>query len=198
MRPLSRTKALAKLQVIKGDLRAHVTENYEHRAKDCGTCETKGACCLDEHFVNVRISRLEADAIRAVIDRLLPIRRAAVFARAQWASESLELTGETYACPLYDAAEGCLVHAEAKPLACILHACYENKADLPPEHLLAEQEARVEELNDLTYGRDQPRLPIPLAIRRQFASAEACRPRPSSVSGTEGKGCDTKPGPISR
>ena len=167
MRRLSRTKALLKLQVLKDELRAHVAENYEHRAKSCVTCETKGACCLDQHFVNVRISRLEADAINSVLDRLRPIERAAVSARAEIAKERLQdapSPSGTYACPLYDVRGGCLVHEEAKPLACIVHACYENKEDLPPNDLLREQEGRVEHLNSLTYGKDQPWSPIPIAI----------------------------------
>ena len=36
-----------------------------------------------------------------------------------------------------------LVHAEAKPLPCIHHACYENEKDLPPDELLAEHEGLV-------------------------------------------------------
>ena len=60
MKTLSEKQALIKLRELKNDLRANIKQNYEHRAKDCGTCETKGACCLDAHFVNVHITKLEA------------------------------------------------------------------------------------------------------------------------------------------
>ena len=56
MRPLSRTQALDKLSAIRENFRSLIKEDYEFRAKDCGTCETKGACCLDAHFVKLRRS----------------------------------------------------------------------------------------------------------------------------------------------
>ena len=33
-------------------------------------CPTKGACCLDAHFVNVHISKLEAAAIVKTLENL--------------------------------------------------------------------------------------------------------------------------------
>jgi hypothetical protein len=161
VRFISRSKALAELKQIKDDLRSNVESNYEHRAKSCATCETPGACCLDVHFVNVRISRLEAVAIREVLDILDPSHREVVDRRIN----ETRMVGDKFACPLYEPKLGCLVHDKAKPLACIAHACYENKEDLPPDHLLTEQEARVEDLNIKTYGNSQPWLPIPLAIK---------------------------------
>ena len=145
---------------------------YEAKAKSCLTCETKGACCLDEHFVNVHISRLEAVAMSETIETLSEDHRAEVNDRIDSAIESYSLSTDgdtftqTYACPLFEKETGCLVHNTAKPLPCISHACYENEKDLPPSHLLAEQEGLVDELNRQTYGRPQSWLPIPLALRK--------------------------------
>ena len=75
MKTISQTSALLHLTEIREDLREGVT-GYEHRAKSCITCDTPGACCLDEHFVNVRISRLEAVAIGNVIRGLPPEKQA--------------------------------------------------------------------------------------------------------------------------
>ncbi len=168
MRPFSRTTALLRLAELREAFRSHIAANFDHRAKSCGTCETKGACCLDAHFVNVRISRLDAEAINFVIDRLPAAERKAVLERVRSAVETfqLERDGRTYACPLYDRTAGCLVHDEAKPFACIAHACYENKEDLPPDQLLTEQEGLVDELNFRAYGRSEPWLTIPIAISR--------------------------------
>jgi len=168
MRPLSRTNALLQLAELREKFRTDITANFEHRAKSCETCETKGACCLDVHFVNVRISRLDAEAVSAVINRLPSTEKETVLARVDKAIRTFRLdeNGATYACPLYDRTAGCLVHDEAKPFACIAHACYENREDLPPDHLLTEQEGLVEELNIRTYGGSALWLPIPLAIRR--------------------------------
>src|SRR5438045_3057299 len=69
MKLISETHALDKLAKIKADLKFS-TSNYERRAKSCLTCETPGVCCLDAHFVNVHISRLEAVAIRNVLNDL--------------------------------------------------------------------------------------------------------------------------------
>ena len=175
MRPLGRTKALIRLAEMRDAFRSHIAATYEHRAKSCDTCETKGACCLDAHFVNVRISRLDAEAVGAVIDRLPLAKREAVLERVHSAIETfrLEQDGQTYACPLYDRAVGCLVHDEAKPFACIAHACYEKEEDLPPGHLLSEQEGLIDELNVRTYGRSESWLPIPVAIMRSRKNAPA-------------------------
>src|SRR5580765_8502857 len=141
---LSEQKALARLQKLKTDFKDRISEGYGHRAKDCLTCETRGACCLDAHFVNVHISRLEAAAIRQAIEALPEGVRHAVADRVEHTIEKYELSTEgdtyakTFACPLFEKGIGCLVHKTGKPLPCITHACYENKADLPPDELLTE------------------------------------------------------------
>lgn len=166
---ISRQRAFLKLDEIRSELRSEVSAGYEHRAKSCKTCETPGACCLDEHFVNVRISRLEAAAINNVIECLPDEERAAVRSRIARSIVTYDLQGSPdgkYACPLYQKGTGCLVHNEAKPLPCITHACYENKDDLPPLELLAASELRVEDLNRRTYLDNRPILPIPIAISR--------------------------------
>ena len=186
MKLLSRTRAFEKLKKLKDDLGQVISKRYEFRAKDCETCETKGACCLDAHFVNVHISRLEGEAVREVLNELPDEKRVAVDLRIDDAIRRYQLSSEkntfsqTYACPLFEKEIGCLVHGKAKPLACIAHACYEKKEDLPPPRLLAEQEVRVDRLNELTYGRSEPWLPIPLAIRRQGSSDEVFRQVSSS------------------
>ena len=166
---LSRTKALQRLAELREDFRSFIVANYEHRAKDCTTCETKGACCLDAHFVNVRISRLDAEAICAVIDDLPLDRRNSLHARVDETVERFGLNDggyATYSCPLFEQSEGCLVHQDAKPFACIDHACYERMEDVPPDGLLAAQEILVDKLNRQTYGSGQAWLPIPVAIQR--------------------------------
>src|SRR6476469_3967582 len=124
MRLISRTTALFRLAELREAFRSHIAANFEHRAKSCETCETKGACCLDVHFVNVRISRLDAEAVNAVINRLPSAEKETVLARVDKAIRTFrrDENGSTYACPLYDSTAGCLVHDEAKPFACIAHA----------------------------------------------------------------------------
>ena len=171
MKVLTEKTALERLRKLKDNFRSDIAAKFEHRAKSCLTCETKGACCVDAHFVNVHISRLEAVAIREVIEAFPTELRARVRSRIDNAivDYSLSAEGDTYsqtfACPLFEKGVGCLVHSQGKPLACITHACYENEADLPPGHMLAEQEGLVDELNTRTYGRPQRWLPLPLAIR---------------------------------
>ncbi len=168
MKPLSQTKALEKLREMKLDFAEQIRRGYEHRAKDCATCPTQGACCLDAHFVNVHITRLEAAAIREVLKRLPSERRRDVEVRIGETIARYELLSagdtfaKTYACPLFEKGVGCLVHGEAKPLACIAHACYENKEDLPPERLIDEREVDVERLNELTYRAPAKWLPLPV------------------------------------
>jgi hypothetical protein len=168
MKILSKTRALERLKQLKNEFAESIRAGYEYRAKSCAACETPGACCLDAHFVNVRITKLEAEAIAQVIDRLPAIRREGVQARIEDAVSRYGLVNEdaggTYACPLHDSSAGCLVHETAKPLPCIQHACYENKADLPPDQLLADAEAAVERLNTLTYGRATAIAPLPVMI----------------------------------
>ncbi len=172
MKPLSQTQALARLKTLKDNFKSEISQTFEHRAKSCLTCETKGACCLDAHFVNVHISPLEAVAIRQEIEALSPPLCARVETRIEAAITEYSLTADgdtyaqTFACPLFEKGIGCLVHNTAKPLACITHACYENERDLPPGQLQAEQERLVDDLNMRIYARRQPWLPLPVAIRR--------------------------------
>lgn len=171
MKPLSETKSIEKLRELRTAYREMVAANYEHKAKSCATCETQGACCLDAHFVNVHISRLEAAAIRQTLGRFSEGKQHNIHRRIETAISKYALTGDgdtyaqTYSCPLFEKGIGCLVHEQGKPIACITHACYENKADLPPVESQAEQERLVDALNTRTYGRPQPWLPLPLAIR---------------------------------
>jgi hypothetical protein len=178
MKTLGKSHALRILAQLKEDFRREIAENYEHRARSCSECDTPGACCLDAHFVNVHISELEAEAVIDVLERLPAVRRAAVLTRVEEAIDTIGLLPEevsfsqTYACPLYDRDRGCLVHSEGKPLACIHHACYENKEDLPPDRLLEDAEAAIDKLNQRTYRRPSRWLPIPIAITRAASVRE--------------------------
>lgn len=134
-------------------------------------CPTRGACCTDSHFVNVHITRLEAVAIRETLartPRLDDEGRRAVYRRAREAVERYNLSAfgdtfkQTFSCPLYEPATGCLVHARAKPAPCIQHACYDRWEDLPPTSLQARTEHRVEQLNMRVYGSAWAWLPLPL------------------------------------
>jgi hypothetical protein len=174
LRIISKEKALSTLQALKDQLRADVAP-YETNAQSCSTCDTPGACCLDEHFVNVRISRLEAIAITNVIDRLPAIRRAAVEERIT--NSSRRLTGRsdaagTFACPLYEKGTGCLVHDEAKPVPCIVHACYDRREDLPPDTLQDAAELAISRLNERVYGNALPLDPLPIAISKLRLTAD--------------------------
>ncbi len=172
MKPISEDQAIRSLSKRRNEFRRTIARVYESVAQSCMTCTTPGACCLDAHFVNVHISRLEAVEIRRIIEEMPVEIRVQVEQRI---NESIERYGlndsgdtfsQTFACPLYDKQVGCLVHATAKPLPCIHHACYEKREDLPPEELLAAEEQAVERLNMRTYRNLQPWLPIPVAIRR--------------------------------
>lgn len=171
MKLISEKQAIEKLHRLKTGFAERVTNEFENKAKSCLTCQTQGACCLDAHFVNVHITRLEATAIRRVLGRFSDEKRAEIFGRIDVTIEEYGLTADgdtfakTYACPLFEKGTGCLVHREGKPLPCIQHACYENKNDLPSDELLAEQEGRVEKLNRLTYGKPAQWFPLPIAIR---------------------------------
>lgn len=158
---------------IKREFGEKLRTEYEHRAQPCSTCQTPGACCLDEHFVNVRITRLEASAINSVIAELPDA--AAVYSRTAAAIERYDLLGAgseaTYACPLFERARGCLVHGPAKPPACMHHACYESRDDLPPNELLETIEAEIARLSRLVHGKDEIGIPLPVAVM-QNASAE--------------------------
>lgn len=150
-----------------------IRDGYEHRAKDCLKCEVQGVCCTDAHFVNVHVSTLEAVAITKTIDHLPREKREAVWDRVSETVTKYHLDGDgdsyskTYACPLFEAGTGCLVHATAKPFPCVSHACYENPGDLPPDELLAEHELEADDLNRRVYGSSQPWLPLPVALLRR-------------------------------
>ncbi|MBV9240695.1 MAG: hypothetical protein JO314_01700, partial [Acidobacteria bacterium] len=159
MKLISETEALAKLGTLKDDLRSNIAA-YETKAQPCAACETPGACCLDEHFVNVRISRLEAIAIEQVIQTLPPVRRAAVDERILNAAAAAT---EFFACPLYEKSIGCLVHNEAKPVPCIVHACYERCEELPPDQFQDSAELAIDRLNRRVYRSNISLLPLPVA-----------------------------------
>jgi hypothetical protein len=174
MKPISESKAISSANRLKEEFAHHIRENYEYRAKSCAACETPGVCCTDAHFVNVRISRLEASAIRSVIERLPGDRANEVYRRVEEAIENYGLSikdetfDQTFACPLFEKGIGCLVHNEGKPLPCIQHACYEREEDLPPDSLLDEYELKIERLNQRVYGTSQPLLPLPVAVKNAF------------------------------
>ena len=171
MKMLSEKQALLKLQKIKTDFQNSIKENYEYRAKDCAVCPTQGICCTDAHFVNVHITKLEAVAIEKALEKLSKEKQSEVYQRAEQTVEKYNLSAEgdtfaqTYSCPLFERGVGCLVHSEGKPVPCIQHACYENKADLPPDELQQKIETRIETLNKLTYRNAPVWLPIPLWLK---------------------------------
>lgn len=170
MRFLGEQNALDRLGAVRSDLRSEIMKKYEHRAQNCLTCKTQGACCLDAHFVNVHISRLEAVAIRKSLQSLPLQRQQKVNVRIHETIDKYALTTEgdtfaqTYACPLFEKGTGCIVHHDAKPVPCVVHACYDNADDLPPDDLLERAEEEIEILNMRTYGRSQSLLPLPLAL----------------------------------
>jgi hypothetical protein len=170
MKYLSENRALRRLTAIKNELRNAVLP-YERRARSCGACDTPGACCLDAHFVNVHISRLESAAIRRTLGRLGEPVVNDVERRIDTAIATYQLSAhrdtfeQRYACPLFEPGKGCLVHHDGKPSACVVHACYENSADLPPDEIQQRCESSIDDLNTRTYGRPQRWLPIPLALR---------------------------------
>jgi len=167
---LSEKQALAKLQKIKTDYQDLVKTEYEHKAKSCLTCETRGACCLDAHFVNVHITRLEAVAIREALAKLSTEKQKEIYERIESTVEKYELNSsgdtftQTFACPLFEKGIGCLIHSDGKPAPCIQHACYENKSDLPPDELHEKVETQIERFNKLTYKNDWSWLPLPIWI----------------------------------
>lgn len=168
MKKLSETNALQALDKLKKDYRLLIRENYEHRAKDCAVCPTKGACCLDAHFVNVHISRLEAVAVRQTLANLSAEKQREIYQRIARTIEEYELkTGgdsfaKTFACPLFEKTAGCLVHENGKPAPCISHACYERAEDLPPDDLQIAVEEKIERLNRRIYGNGWNYLPLPV------------------------------------
>ena len=169
MKTLSEKQALIKLQKLKNDYRSFIKETYEHRAKSCDTCETKGACCLDAHFVNVHITRLEAVLIRQELQELSPEMQKDIQERIAETIEKYDLTSDgdtfqkTFACPLFEKGVGCLIHS-VKPVPCIQHACYERQEDLPPDKLQTEAEQKIEYLNEQTYKKNPRWLPLPVYL----------------------------------
>jgi hypothetical protein len=172
MRLISETKALERLGELKQRFKQAV-EPYEQAAKSCLACDTPGACCLDEHFVNVRISKLEAVAIDRLLKTLPREMSVRVEERRKKTIEKFGLTADsddyarTYACPLFEPSVGCLVHDTAKPLPCIHHACYARPQDMPPAELLSDAEIEIDALSRRTYLSSQPLLPIPVALERR-------------------------------
>jgi Fe-S-cluster containining protein len=170
MKALSEKQAIEKLCHLKDALRANIVRNYEFRAKSCAVCETPGACCLDAHFVNVRISRLEAAAMRRKLaetgpEMLVRIEKRITKSIADHKlDEALDPMTATYACPLFEPGVGCVVH-DVKPAACIVHACYEREADFPPDELLDAAEAAIDRLDARSFGSRQSWRPIPVALK---------------------------------
>ncbi|MEJ7698162.1 MAG: hypothetical protein WKF71_00735 [Pyrinomonadaceae bacterium] len=70
MKMLTETRALNELSKLKTVYQNFIKTNYEQNAENCETCPTKGSCCLDAHFVNVHITRLEAVAIGDTLGKL--------------------------------------------------------------------------------------------------------------------------------
>lgn len=167
MKLLSEKSALLKLRKLKDDFRAEIKQNYEFRAKDCGTCETRGACCLDAHFVNVHITRLEAVLISQELQKFSPEKQNEIYQRISESIEKYDLSSEgdtiskTFACPLFEKGAGCLIHA-VKPVPCIAHACYERREDLPPDDLQMQAEEKIEKLNQQTDKKFPRWLPLPV------------------------------------
>lgn len=171
MKIISETTGIERLGNSVSGLANEVAEGYEHRALDCARCDDRGKCCRDEHFVNVRVTRLEAAAIKKVVDELPTRQKDEVYKRAERAIETYQLDKADniirgYACPLLDKDARCLVHGKAKPMPCVLHACYEDPNDLPPASMITQHEMIVARLNRIVYGGDNLPLPIPLAISR--------------------------------
>lgn len=177
MKFLSESKALAQLEKVKSDYRSVIQNDYEPKAKNCLMCQTRGACCLDEHFVNVHITRLEAAAIRQKIENLADEKQREIYSRIEKTIEKYDLKNsgdtfaQTFACPLFEKETGCLVHS-VKPVPCIQHACYERREDLPPDELQSETEAKIEKLNEQTYGKTAKWLPLPLWLNKLNQSKE--------------------------
>ncbi len=167
---MSKEAALENLKNTKDSYQTFIRENFEFKAKDCGVCETRGACCRDEHFVNVHITRLEAEAILRTLEKKEKLAAALGRNKKTIARYDLKDTGDTYlqtfSCPLFEKESGCLVHGEAKPAPCIQHACYENREDLPPQFLQDRIELKIEALNKNAYGEEPKWLPLPLWLEK--------------------------------
>lgn len=183
MKKLTEIKALNELEKLKAAYRDFVKTNYEYKAKSCLTCETKGACCTDAHFVNVHVTRLEAAAIRKTLETLGEEKQKEIYSRAEKTNEKYDLKTEgdtfakTFACPLFEKSAGCLIHKKAKPAPCIQHACYENREDLPPDELWEKIQNQIERLNKKTYGNAWTWLPLPVWLVLTNPFAENSKPK---------------------
>lgn len=171
MKRLSESEALTRLEKTKSAYRNEIREKYEPKAKNCLTCEVQGNCCVDEHFVNVHVTKLEAVAILKSLQNLDEQKRKKLFEKIEKNVDKYDLkeTGDTFAqtfaCPLYEQGTGCLVH-HVKPVPCIQHACYERKEDLPPDELQTEAELKIERLNSQTYTQNLKPLPLPVWLNK--------------------------------
>lgn len=180
MKLRSRTNGLVALTRVRDELRSAVAR-FEENAASCETCTTRGECCRDEHFVNVRVTAIEAEAIRSAVVALPTKLRDEVYARAEVAANALSTAAnagddrQTYSCPLYDAELQCLVHTKAKPAACIVHACYESADDLPPDDLLETAERAAIEISRSVYGKDIAAVAIPFAIEQTASPVRVSR-----------------------
>lgn len=176
MKPLAISNALKKLAEIRESFRRTIVRGYEQNARDCSSCETQGVCCTDEHFVNVRVTSLEGEAIGRAVSALPEGIRTRVIERNQRVLSSIDTSGsDLYSCPLFEPGIGCLVHREAKPLPCINHACYDSKEDLPPAELLDAAERQVAVLNNRTYGFGWTLEVIPFWLKRLAAGDQDSR-----------------------
>ena len=182
MPELDETNGITALRRVKLKYQKHLQFAYEAAAQDCATCPTPGACCLDAHFVNVHITRLEAAAIYDTLAKLpAPVRQAAL-ERARNTVTDFNLTdtgdtcAQTYSCPLFVRGVGCLVHEGGdKPAPCIQHACYENAADVPPTSLQVRTEDEIERLNTAVYGAEWRWRSLPLWLIEQAIRARKTR-----------------------
>ena len=171
MKTLSETNSLKKLKNLKTEYKKRISDNFEQRAKSCLTCETKGACCEDEHFVNVHITRLEAVLIGEELQKFSIEKQTEIFKRVENTIKKYDLKSEddtfskTFSCPLFEKENGCLVHS-VKPVPCIQHACYERREDLPPDELQTETEEKIERLNKQTYRKPAQWFSLPVWLSR--------------------------------
>ncbi len=169
MKTISETNALKRLKILKSEYKKRISENFERRAKSCLTCETKGACCRDEHFVNVHITKLEAVLINEELKKLSIEKQTEIFGRVENTIKKYDLKSagdvfqKTFSCPLFEKETGCLIHS-VKPVPCIQHACYERREDLPPDELQTETEEKIERLNKQTYKKSAQWLSLPVWI----------------------------------
>lgn len=191
MKLLSESKGITIANQLKADYAAEIRESFEHKAKSCAACATPGACCLDAHFVNVHITRLEAVAIRNVLDELPAGKREEIYERVGEAVVKYGLSDEgdtfeqKFACPLFEKGIGCLIHDQGKPLPCIQHACYENLQDLPPDELMECRVAAVERLNRRCYAEPARWLPLPVWLSRLRCPVVKRRRKPDREGGLE-------------